>query len=146
MRKNILLSLLIIVIGVQTYGQQVSKISISVKQDQDYSHYSRTHKTLRTLGWVSLGTGIVSSGLGLIAHVTSADTDTGEKEDWLIVTGGTLIAASVPLFIVSHHYKNKAASTLSLGSQKVHIPQNGGRTVSDMQPTVTLDIPLNGQF
>ena len=110
---------------------------------QEYRHYLRTAKTLKVLGWTSLGVGIVSGYLGLAAYVTS--TDTGEKADWLFVASGTLIAASIPLFIVSHHYKKKGkelkAVSVSLGSQQVFVPQ-GNRFVSGVQPAVSVKVSL----
>jgi len=85
----------------------------------------------------------VSGYLGLAAYVTS--TDTGEKADWLFVASGTLIAASIPLFIVSHHYKKKGkelkAVSVSLGSQQVFVPQ-GNRFVSGVQPAVSVKVSL----
>ena len=125
-------------IGLNSYVQPVSLTSATTILQQDYRHYLRTAKTLKVLGWTSLGVGILSGYLGLAAHVTS--TDTGEKADWLFVASGTLIAASIPLFIVSHHYKKKAVS-LSLGSQQFFIPQ-GNRFVSSVQPEVSVKVSL----
>ncbi len=130
-------------IGLNSYVKPVSLTPINTTSQQEYRHYLRTAKTLKVLGWTSLGVGIVSGYLGLAAHVTS--TDTGEKADWLFVASGTLIAASIPLFIVSHHYKTKGnklkAVSLSLGSQQVFIPQ-GNRFVSSVQPALSVKVSL----
>ena len=125
-------------IGLNSYAYPVSFMAANAASQQDYRHYLRTAKTLKILGWTSLGVGIVSSYLGLAAHVTS--TDTGEKADWLFVTSGALIAASIPLFIVSHHYKKKAVS-ISLGSQQVFIPRENG-FVSSVQPALSIKVSL----
>ncbi len=125
-------------IGLNTYAQPASLTLATTVPQQEYQHYLRTAKTLKVLGWTSLGVGIVSGYLGLAAHVTS--TDTGEKADWLFVASGTLIAASIPLFIVSHHYKKKVVS-VSLGSQQVFIPQ-GNRFVSGVQPALSVKVSL----
>jgi len=126
-----------------SYAQPASLTSATTASQQEYRHYLRTAKTLKVLGWTSLGVGIVSGYLGLAAHVTS--TDTGEKADWLFVASGTLIAASIPLFIVSHHYKKKGkelkAVSVSLGSQQVFVPQ-GNRFVSGVQPAVSVKVSL----
>ena len=130
-------------IGLNSYVQSVFLMPATTILQQDYRHYLRTAKTLKVLGWTSLGVGIVSGYLGLAAYVTS--TDTGEKADWLFVASGTLIAASIPLFIVSHHYKTKGnklkAVSVSLGSQQVFIPQ-GNRFVSGVQPALSVKVSL----
>lgn len=100
--------------------------------------YRKVHKRLRTIGWVSLGTGVVSSSLGLVA--LAASIETGEKENWLFVTGGTLIGASIPCFIFSHQYKNRAAM-LSMGTQRVIMPEQ--KMISmHLKPAITITIPL----
>ena len=63
----------------------------------------------------------------------------------VLSSGAVLTLSSIPLFIVSHHYKTKGnkekAVSLSLGSQQVFIPQ-GNRFVSGVQPALSVKVSL----
>ena len=58
----------------------------------------------------------------------------------LMGSGAALTLSSIPLFIVSHHYKKKAVS-ISLGSQQVFIPRENG-FVSSVQPALSIKVSL----
>ena len=58
----------------------------------------------------------------------------------VFASGAVLALSSIPLFIVSHHYKKKVVS-VSLGSQQVFIPQ-GNRFVSGVQPALSVKVSL----
>jgi len=129
-------------IGLNTYVQRVSFIAINAAPQQEYRHYLKTAKTLKILGWTSLGVGIPTMFFGLL--ITAVENRDGPSTTNIGVvvlsSGAVLTAASIPLFIVSHHYKKKAVS-LSLGSQQVFIPQ-GNRFVSGVQPALSVKVSL----
>ena len=136
-------------IGLNSYVQPVSFRAVNVASQEDYRHYLRTAKTYKTLGWFSLGIGVPVMIVGLLGTELSAVTPTSDggrrTVRILFVSGATLTAASIPLFIVSHHYKKKGkelkAVSLSLGSQQVFIPQ-GNRLVSSVQPALSVKVSL----
>ena len=128
--------------GLNTDVQPVSFMTDNNAQQQEYRHYLRTAKILKIAGWTSLGVGIPTMFFGLL--ITAVENRDGPSTTNIGVvvlsSGAVLTAASIPLFIVSHHYKKKAVS-LSLGSQQVFIPQ-GNRFVSGVQPALSVKVSL----
>jgi len=87
--------------------------------------------------------------IGFVMGVAGIESENREKDQktasWVLVSGAALTLSSIPLFIVSHHYKTKGnklkAVSLSLGSQQVFIPQ-GNRFVSGVQPALSIKVSL----
>lgn len=76
------------------------------------SFYWRKHKTFKSLGWVSIGVGVPVTLLGLVTVLADSMGDSGSKHgsgNWVIGTGLTLTASSIPLFIFSHKYRKMSA-------------------------------------
>ena len=75
----------------------------------------------------------------------SSTNKSNSISDLLFYSGAVLTLSSIPLFIVSHHYKTKGnklkAVSVSLGSQQVFIPQ-GNRFVSGVQPALSVKVSL----
>ncbi|WP_199269807.1 hypothetical protein [Mucilaginibacter lacusdianchii] len=144
MKKSIVFSFVLLFLGIKTYAQHSVLASDTTLQQSYKSKYLSTHKTLKTVGWVSLGTGVPLVVLGLLYEIGSINSSNGkglEKTgNWMMASGAGLTVASIPCFIISHHYKKKAAS-LSLGNQQVFIPQQYG-FISRIQPALYLRIPL----
>ena len=135
-------------IGLNSYVQPVSLTSATTVPQQEYRHYLRTAKTLKIAGWTSLGLGIPTMFCGFCLAVASVYSETGLKPsagNWVFAAGATLTLSSIPLFIVSHHYKTKGnklkAVSVSLGSQQVFIPQGNG-FVSGVQPALSVKVSL----
>ena len=135
-------------IGLNTYVQPMSLVLATTVPQQEYRHYLRTAKTLKILGWTSLGLGIPTMFCGFCLAVASVYSETGLKPsagNWVFAAGATLTLSSIPLFIVSHHYKTKGnklkAVSVSLGSQQVFIPQGNG-FVSGVQPALSVKVSL----
>jgi len=135
-------------IGLNTYLQPVSLMAVNIPSQQEYRHYLRTAKTLKILGWTSLGLGIPTTFLGMLFVAAGNFYSPGGTNPIgvsVIVSGSVLTLSSIPLFIVSHHYKKKGkelkAISLSLGSQQVFIPQ-GNRFASSVQPAVSVKVSL----
>jgi len=135
-------------IGLNTYVQPVFFTPATTASQQESRHYLRTAKTLKILGWTSLGIGIPTTFLGII-YVAAGNFyspgGTNHIGALVIVSGSVLTLSSIPLFIVSHHYKTKGnklkAVSLSLGSQQVFVPQ-GNRFVSGVQPALSVKVSL----
>jgi len=136
-------------IGLNSYVQPVSLTLATTASQQEYRHYLRSAKTLKILGWTSLGVGIPTMCIGFVMGVAGIESENREKDQktasWVFVSGAALTLSSIPLFIVSHHYKTKGnklkAVSLSLGSQQVFIPQ-GNRLVSGVQPALSVKVSL----
>jgi len=134
-------------IGLNSYVQPVSLTSATTASQQEYLHYLRTAKILKIAGWTSLGVGIPTMFFGLL--ITAVENRDGPSTTNIGVvvlsSGAVLTLSSIPLFIVSHHYKTKGnkekAVSLSLGSQQVFIPQ-GNRFVSGVQPALSVKVSL----
>jgi hypothetical protein len=136
-------------IGLNSYVQPVSLTLATTASQQEYRHYLRSAKTLKILGWTSLGVGIPTMCIGFVMGVAGIESENREKDQktasWVFVSGAALTLSSIPLFIVSHHYKTKGnklkAVSVSLGSQQVFIPQ-GNRFVSGVQPALSVKVSL----
>ena len=131
-----------------SYAQPASLTSATTAPQQEYLHYLRSAKTLKILGWTSLGVGIPTTFLGIFFVAAGNFYSPGSSNNigaLVIVSGSVLTLSSIPLFIVSHHYKKKGkeqkAVSLSLGSQQVFIPQGNG-FVSGVQPALSVKVSL----
>ena len=138
-------------ISLNSYAQPVSFTADNIAQQQDYKHYLKTAKTLKIASWTSLGLGIPTMCIGFLLGASSAHSDSNgggltESAGLIFASGAVLTLSSIPLFIVSHHYKKKGnelkkTATLSLGSQQVFVPQGYGFT-SSVQPVLSVKIAL----
>ena len=136
-------------IGLNSYVQPVSLTPINTTSQQEYQQYLRTAKTLKILGWTAFCIGVPSMVCGFYwAFASTYNSSTNRSNsisDLLFYSGSVLTLSSIPLFIVSHHYKTKGKKlktvSLSLGSQQVFIPQ-GNRFVSGVQPAVSVKVSL----
>jgi hypothetical protein len=129
-------------ISLNSYAHPVSFASTTTPQQQEYRHYLKTAKTLKIAGWSALGVGIPTTFYGLlIVAVENRDgPSTTNIGTIILASGAALTLSSIPLFIVSHHYKKKAVS-VSLGSQQVFIPRGNG-FVSSVQPALSIKVSL----
>ena len=128
-------------ISLNSYAHPVSFAPTTIPQ-QEYRHYLKTAKTLKIAGWSALGVGIPTTFYGLlIVAVENRDgPSTTNIGTIILASGAALTLSSIPLFIVSHHYKKKAVS-VSLGSQQVFIPRGNG-FVSSVQPALSIKVSL----
>lgn len=147
MFKKILFFALLIVNFENSYSQRSSNMySMANYRYKSTDDYLKISRTLKTSGWISLGVGVPLFCLGFAFKVGSADNQNGEgarrTANWMMPCGAALTLSSVPLFIVSHHYKNKAIYSVSLGSQRIEFPQMGGEMGIKIQPALTLGLSL----
>ena len=104
---------------------------------KDLPDYRRKHKTYKTAAWISLGVGVPLTMAGIVVSVASIEnprvnSSTGE---WMAVAGAVSTIGSIPLFILSHKYKKKAARLSVLGKiEKI------GSVYSYHQPAMAIQI------
>lgn len=74
------------------------------------SIYWQQHQTFKALGWVAIGVGVPMTLLGLgtaLASIEDSSIKPGTY-NWVIGSGLTLTASSIPFFIFSHKYRKMA--------------------------------------
>ncbi len=96
---------------------------------KDYDYYIHKKKNNLTAGLVTLGAGLVLSGIALITSSNSKSFDNDATAGVLFIAGAASGIASIPLMIMAHVYGHKAK--LELSNQK---------TGFGMPPGVSKDI------
>ena len=99
--------------------------------------YLKTSKTLKTVGWVFLGGGVV----GIIVATNIANHSSKKPDEKAVAVMGLGFAScliSIPFFISGNRVARKAAR-LSFNNQHILLP-NAGSFVFATQPTITLKI------
>ncbi|WP_343689276.1 hypothetical protein [Chitinophaga sp.] len=96
-----------------TFGP-VDSIVRSVAYDKTGDNWKK-HKTFRALGWTSLGVGVPLTLVGLASAIASAYNGNNNPPiyQWMLGSGAVLTTSGIPLFILSHKYKKKAALFVS---------------------------------
>ncbi len=98
-------------------AQQVNSDSLQVKR----AYYLQKRNSFNTLGWVCLGSGLTMAAFGLLLDVGSAfNHGSATKGDGIAVAGELVAFASIPMFIIAHHNKKKAALYISNGSASIN--------------------------
>ncbi len=103
----------LLIISTVTFSQQNNPTSTLTKQD-----YLKKSKTQKTVGWILMGAGIVSTGLGSVQVNPNYGSNT--NRNGLLIAGLAAIGTSIPLFIASVKNRRKATS---LSFQIHQIPQ-----------------------
>ena len=96
-----------------SFSQQTNPAPQLTKQE-----YLKKSKTQKTLGWILMGAGIVSTGVGSIQVNPNYGSNTNRSG--LLIVGLAAIGTSIPLFIASVKNRRKATS---LSFQMHQIPQ-----------------------
>ena len=95
--------------SISLFSQQTSSVN---------TDYLKKSKTQKTLGWILMGSGIVSTGVGSIQVNPNYGSNT--NRNGLLIVGLAAIGTSIPLFIASVKNRRKATS---LSFQMHQIPQ-----------------------
>tara|TARA_R110002073_G_scaffold72537_1_gene177241 strand:+ start:220879 stop:221292 length:414 start_codon:yes stop_codon:yes gene_type:complete len=111
MKRSFLGIVIVLFTFTSASGQQNTQASKQSSQDV-YTAYMKKHKTNRTAGWITLGSGVamivggyaINTGDGIIDN----DTTNNNKGLWLSYFGAATTLASIPLFIASGNNKRKA--------------------------------------
>jgi hypothetical protein len=110
--KKVFSLLLLMAFGVYTYAQQTPVDTAKAREI-----YLEKSKSQKTVAWILLGAGTVST-IGGIYVAFASTSDAGEI---MFIAGLASIAGSIPLFIISHNNKQKALR-LAIGPK---IEENG---------------------
>lgn len=92
----------------------------------DYKNSSewKKYKTLRTLGWCSIGIGIPTTLVGvLLSSFQNSLYGSGGVGLPCIITGGVLTLSSIPLLICAYHYRKKAIN-LTVSASYIDVKQH----------------------
>ena len=115
------------------------------KTQFDKKYYLQKSRQQKTLGTVSMITGSLTAAVGgyiwflaPIAGLSESGDVEGAKRTGrtMVIVGGSLIGASIPLFIASK--KNKEKASLYAGALPIYLPMKG----YDTQLAIGIRIPL----
>lgn len=107
-------------------AQQTSALKLpsddSYKNTPEWSKY----KTLRAVGWTSLGLGLTNTFTGLVvAAFQAAFHDSIDAGLPVIITSGVVTLASIPVLIRAYQFRSKARKlALSIGVTRLHSPND----------------------
>lgn len=105
---------------------------------KDYDYYMRKKKNHLTAGLVTLGAGVVLSGIGLITATNSNSFDNDMTAGVLLVAGAASGIASIPLMIMAHVYGHKAKLEFSNQKTGFGVPSNVSKHITG----ITMTIPI----
>lgn len=126
MKRTIFIILSVFITVLSAYSQDATSLPVDNPVAFDYKNTSEwsTYKTLRAVGWSSLGVGVPMTLTGLLGIALSS-INGGNGGPFIIVTavGGGLTVASVPLLITAYHYRHKAKKmALNVGVTSINTP------------------------
>lgn len=108
---------------------------------KDYDYYMRKSRNQSTVGWVTLGAGLLCSGIGIIiasndnSIYSSSESNT---DGALIIIGAASGIASIPFMVLSTVNKHKAKVLLSAQKTGLGVPKNVSINITG----ITLQIPI----
>lgn len=105
---------------------------------KDYDYYLRKKKNNLTAGLVTLGGGLLLSGVGLLTASNSKSFDTDATAAVLFIAGAAAGIASIPLMIMSGVYAHKAKLELRKQKTGFGVPSNVSKDIVG----ITIKIPL----
>ena len=106
--------------------------------EKDYNYYLKKKKNNLTAGLVTLGSGLLLSGIALITSSNSKSFDDDATAGVLFIAGAASGIASIPLMIMSHVYNHKAKLMLSEQKTGFGVPASVSKDIVG----ITLRIPL----
>lgn len=92
----------------------LEKTQHSLPQNYSKEYFQEKASSLNTTAWVLLGAGVVVGGIGLIVYENSLRTNGWDQfgasfeGGIIIIAGSALVITSIPIFIRSAYYKNRA--------------------------------------
>ena len=142
--KKLFCLLQLLVAGIYIYAQQIPADSV-----KNRAYYLEKKKSQRTTGWILFGAGTAVTISGFIWVSTQPNPFSTNNPEGssngpyiMIVSGWTIMAASIPFF-VSSHKNNVKAMQLTVGPQM----EENGRLIQmyagKYQPAISLKLNLN---
>ncbi len=108
------------------------------KPVKDYDYYMQKKKNNLTAGLVTLGSGLLLSGIGLITATNGTSIDTDATAAVLFITGAASGIASIPLMIMATVYGHKAKVLVKAQKTGFGVPQNVDKNIMG----VTMSLPI----
>jgi hypothetical protein len=106
---------------------------------KDYDYYMNKRRKNLTGGLVTLGGGLLFSGVGLLmASSSSSDEETGISGGVLTGIGAIAGIVSIPFMIMAEVYKHKAKVKLSSQKTGFGLPLKVGKSITG----ITMSIPI----
>lgn len=106
---------------------------------KDHDYYMNKRKNNLTAGLVTLGGGLLFSGVGLLmATSNSSDDETGITGGVLTGIGAIAGVVSIPFMIMAEVYKHKAKVKLSSQKTGFGLPSKVGKSITG----ITMSIPI----
>lgn len=105
---------------------------------KDYNYYLRKKKNNLTAGLVTLGSGLLLSGIALITSNNSKSFDDDATAGVLFIAGAASGIASIPLMIMSHVYNHKAKLMLSEQKTGFGVPSNVSKDITGITFQISL--------
>ena len=148
--KKILVFIVFMVSAVCAYGQNNSVVDTQSDVQTNIARQSREqvslllmneaykntpewgkYKALRAVGWTTLGVGVAATATGVMFCFAS-NSDLGSDamsaaSKALMISGGVITVASLPIISVAYHYRNKAKKTgvIGMGMTRLSAPAIG---------------------
>jgi len=105
---------------------------------KDYDYYMHKKRNNLTAGSITLGAGLLLSGIGLIVATNSSSFDDDATAGILFVAGAASGIASIPLMVMSFVYGHKAKVELTNQKTGFGVPSKVGKTITG----ITLTMPI----
>ena len=126
MKHLLILALIFLIATPFIHGQRIEEPTDKTPQNL-HDMYIQKHKTNKTAGWITLGTGVAMSITGILINGTQGLSDTPDKGVGLAYAGGAVALLSTPFFIASGKNKRKTNlalknASLSFGNRKFEQP------------------------
>jgi hypothetical protein len=106
--------------------------------NKDYKYYMHKRKNALTTGWITLGAGIIFSGVGILMASKSTSQNAGSTGGVLTIAGAVSGIVSIPFMIMANVYKQKARLQISSQQTSFCAPFNFSKSIT----SVTLAIQL----
>ena len=144
MKKIIFILTLIVVAQLPTKAQQEKQFLAAVNYttlkpmyssgnnlpDKNYDYYMSKRKNNLTAGYVTLGAGVLFSGIGLIIATNSnASFDDAATGGVITAIGAACGIASIPCMIMATVYKHKAKMQLSTQKTAFGVPSGVSKEI-----------------
>ncbi len=120
MRYFFIILFLHFAIAIQAGANDSDSMKIPNHYEYKNNVYWKKHKVLKACAFSTLGLGLCGTATGFIGIICNLpDANSNWREDikiWegICSAGLCLTATSIPLFVVSHHYKKKAKNQVRL--------------------------------
>ncbi|MEO6540303.1 MAG: hypothetical protein ABIN74_04905 [Ferruginibacter sp.] len=105
---------------------------------KDYAYYLKKKKSNLTAGLVTLGAGLLFSGIGLITATNSNSFDDDATAGVLFIAGAASGIASIPLMIMAHVYGHKAKLELSTQKTGFGVPANVSKDIVGITVAISI--------